>query len=129
MKNDTQEEVRALESARLSALAAHDVDAVAALMAEDLVHIHATGAVENKDRFIEHLRQQPRRTERRSLDIRIYGDLAILTGEVVNILTRPGQTTPEEVPMVVTQVARKGASGWRFVSFHACRLATARVQT
>lgn len=115
-------EVLALENARLAALAAHDVDAVANLMAEDLVHIHATGLVENKTLFIEHLRKQPRSTARRSLDIRVYDDIAILTGEIVNTLTRPGKTEPEDVALAVTQVARKEADGWRFVSFHACRL-------
>lgn len=127
MSADAQEEVRALEYARLAALSAHDVDAVAELMAEDLVHIHATGLIEDKAMFIAHLRKQPRRTERRSLDIRVYGEVAILTGEVVNTLTRPGQAVPEDVPMAVTQVARKQAQGWRFVSFHACRLTPVRL--
>lgn len=114
--------VRALEQARLEALERHDVDAVESLLAADLVHVHATGQVENKQDFIAHLRALPRRTARRSLDIRIFGETAVLTGEVVNTLVRPGRTEPESISMYVTQVAHKRGDDWLFVSFQATRL-------
>ncbi|CAN5758246.1 hypothetical protein BH09PSE5_BH09PSE5_05690 [soil metagenome] len=116
-----EQQVRSLEQARIDALSRHDVETVSALMAEELVHIHVTGKVENKRDFIEHLRAQPRKTERLSLDVRVYGDTAVMTGDVANTLTRPGQTTPEVVTMRVTQVAHRSAGSWKFVSFHACR--------
>lgn len=119
---NAEAEVRHLEEKRLQALASHDVEAVGELLDDELVHVHATGRVETRDEFLEHLRVQPRLSERRSLQVRIYGDdVAVLTGEVVNTLIRPGKTLPESVAMFVTQVARKKEGLWRFVSFHACR--------
>ncbi|MES2534280.1 MAG: nuclear transport factor 2 family protein [Pseudomonadota bacterium] len=121
--NSPEQEVRLLEQTRLEKLAANDFDAVGQLMSEDLVHVHGTGKVEDKTAFLASLRLLPRRTERRSLHVRVFGDVAVLTGEVVNTLTRPGQTAPESIPMMVTQVVRREAGCWRFVSFHASKIA------
>lgn len=119
---DDELAVRRLEEARLAALEIHDVEAVGRLMADDLVHIHATGRVQSKPEFIEDLKTLPRRTKRLSLRVRLYGDVAVLTGDIVNTLTRAGSSAPETIPMRITQVARKDDAGcWKFSSFHACR--------
>ena len=117
-------EVQALEATRLTALAATDVEAVGQLMAEDLVHIHATGAVQNKAQYLAQLAELPRTTQRTSLTVRTYGDVAVLTGQVVNILKRAPDLPSESSRMVVTQVAHRKAERWTFVSFHATRLTT-----
>ena len=116
------EELFALEQARLDALNRNDVDSVGRLMAADLVHVHATGAVQDKAQFLAGLRALPRQCLREDLQVRACGaDAAVLTGHVVNTLTRPGQDTPEQIRMMVTLVARRAEGAWRFVSFHACR--------
>ena len=120
---DTATAVLALEQARLDALDKGDLDAVRALMSERLVHIHATGVLEDRDQYIEGLRALPRKTRRESILVRMCGDgVAILTGVIVNTLTRPGESAPQDVRLVVTQVAQREDGVWRFVSFHACRL-------
>jgi ketosteroid isomerase-like protein len=116
------DEVVALEKARLDALDRNDIDAIAQMMSEDLVHVHATGMVENRAQYLDGLRALPRRTKRENLHIILCGDqAAVLTGNVVNSLTRPGQTTLEQTRLIVTLVARREEGIWRFVSFHACR--------
>ena len=117
-------EIQALEATRLTALAANDVEAVGQLMAEDLVHIHATGAVQNKAQYLAQLAELPRTTQRTSLAIRTYGDVAVLTGQVVNTLKRAPHLPAESTHMVVSQVAHRQAGRWTFVSFHSTRLTT-----
>jgi len=122
--SDATKEVLALEQARLDALNKSDLDAVKELMSERLVHIHATGAVEDRNQYIDGLRRLPRKTRRDDdICVRLCGnDVAILTGVIVNTLTRAGESVPEDVRLVVTQVAQRESGIWRFVSFHACRL-------
>ncbi len=119
-----ESEIRALEAARIDALQRNDVQAVAALMDDELIHIHATGLTENFEQFVAGLRAQPRSSVRHSLRVRVYGDdVAVLTGEVANTLLRPGRKEPETVRVMVTQVAARRPAGWKFVSFHASRIA------
>lgn len=69
---NTEAAIRALEQARLDALGRHDVDSIERLLAPDLVHVHATGLVENKAEFIAHLRALPRSTDRCTLQVRVF---------------------------------------------------------
>lgn len=118
-----ENEIRALEAARIDALQRNDVPAVAALMDDDLVHIHATGLTENFEQFVAGLRALPRSPARHSLQVRVYGeDIAVLTGEISNTVLRPGKTEPETARVMVTQVARRRPDGWKFVSFHASKI-------
>lgn len=73
---NAEAEVRHLEEKRLQALARHDVEAVSELLDDELVHVRATGRVETRTEFLEHLRVQPRLTERRSLQVRIMAMMA-----------------------------------------------------
>ncbi|MGD9944489.1 MAG: SgcJ/EcaC family oxidoreductase [Burkholderiaceae bacterium] len=117
-----ENEIRALEAARVDALQRNDVQAVAALMDEDLIHIHATGRTENYEQFVAGLQSLPRSPTRESLHVRVYGnDVAVLTGEIINTVFRPGKPEPEIIRAMVTQVARRRPDGWKFVSFHASK--------
>ena len=122
--SNNEAEIQALEVARLVALAEHDVAAVGQLMADDLVHVHATGAAQNKAQYLAQLAELPRTTQRTSLSVRTYGEVGVLTGQVVNIIKRAPHMPAESIPMVVTQVVHKQAGRWTFVSFHATKLST-----
>jgi len=118
-----EDEVRALEAVRIDALQRNDIPAVAALMDDDLVHIHATGLTENLEQFLAGLRALPRSPQRNSLKVRVYGnDVAVLTGELANTVLRPGKTEPETMLVMTTQVAVRRKDGWKFVSFQASKI-------
>ena len=122
--SNNEAEIQALEVTRLVALAENNVEAVGQLMADDLVHVHATGAVQNKAEYLAQLAELPRTTQRTSLSVRTYGEVAVLTGQVVNTIKRAPHMPAESIPMAVTQVAHRQAGRWTFVSFHATRLST-----
>ena len=116
------DEIQALEAARLAALNDNDLDSVGRLMSADLVHVHATGLVEDRAEYLAGLRKLPRRSRREDLHVRACGEqAAVVTGHVVNTLTRPGEAAPEQSRLMVTLVARREDGAWRYVSFHACR--------
>lgn len=114
-----REAVLAAEDARQQALLRLDLDALDALTEDSLVHIHAPGLVHGKAQLLEHVatRQAYLGMRRRDLNVRLFGDTAVLTGELVNTLRSPdgGERT---LAGVVTQVLHRGEDGaWRFVSF------------
>ncbi len=115
----------ALETQRGEALINRDSALLDKLFADDLVHVHTTGIMQNKAEVINHAMNVLHFLEvtRQNLSIRFYGnDIAIMNGGMVN--TMHLYATPDKVLTTdarVTQVwARKGDT-WQQVSFHACR--------
>ena len=111
--------VRALEARRLEVVNDHRIDALGDLLADDYIHIHANGLVEDRAAAIAGFDRVPREMSRGPLDVRRHGDIAIIIGEQFNILRPPGRDEIR-VKIMVSQVARLSPSGWRFVSFHGC---------
>ena len=115
-------EVRDLETRRQAALVALDMDALADMFADDIVHVHTNGMVHDKAAILGHIRGRAQfaAVDRRNLSVRVYGDTAVLTGNLINTLRIPGEEQPRIMNAFATQVARRIDGAWRFVSFHAC---------
>ncbi len=114
-----REELIAVEGRRRQALIDVDVDALEMLLDDELVHIHAPGVVHTKAQLLEHLatRQAYLDIERGELAIRLVGDVAIMTGSLVNRLRNP-DGSERTLSGVATQVLRRDERGeWRFLSF------------
>jgi len=117
-----ESEVALLEEQRRAALAAGDIAALSELISDDYVHVHATAVVHDKTAMLNHVRKSPRAVAPRSPKIRVYGDFAILTGEMVNLATGPAGGPATRTKLYATQVARKSDGKWKFISFHATRI-------
>jgi len=109
--------IEAVERRRQQALVSLDTDALRAIFADDLIHVHSTGMAHTKDEFIAHLLRMGgfRSIERGPLDIRVEGPFAIMTGRTINGVRSP--ETGEDVTLdgFNTQVFRKGRDGWQVV--------------
>ena len=80
-----------LERARRDALVGDDMDALAALVADDVVHVHTTGAVHDKAKLIDHAGRVLRfvDVQRGPLQVRrLCNDAAVMTGSMTNIVGR-----------------------------------------
>ncbi|MGC3992819.1 MAG: nuclear transport factor 2 family protein [Propionicimonas sp.] len=115
----TRADLLAVEQRRQQALVAVDLDVLADLYDDSIVHIHAPGLTHDKTQLLEHVatRRPYLGTTRGELNIRVVGDVAIMTGPLVNRLRSPdgGERT---VGGMVTQVLRRCDDGkWRFLSF------------
>ena len=117
-----EQEVALLEERRRAALAAGDIVALGELIADDYVHVHATALVHDKAAMLDHVRKSPRAVAPRSPKIRIFGDVAILTGEMINLAAGTAAAPGSQTRLYATQVARKNGGRWQFVSFHATRI-------
>lgn len=108
--------VIALEARRCDAIAASNLSVLADVLADDYLHVLAPGQVLDKQGYIELIRSAPRTPRRGMLRVRMYGDAAVVTGDLDNHLGAPGEEI-RTVPAFCTQVARKQDGQWRFVSY------------
>ena len=106
-----------LENRRLRAMNEADPEGMLALLADDHVHVMANGLVSDRRGAAEGVRNIPRTVEPRTPTIRLYGDVAVMTGYQTNHEHIAGK--PAVFRLFVTQVARRADDGWKFVSMHA----------
>ena len=80
--NNTRARLLQLEQQRQQALIAADIPMLSALLDDALIHVHSTGMVHTKAQLLEHVRQMGGfvAIERVEPEVRIDGDIAILTG-------------------------------------------------
>ncbi|WP_204773029.1 nuclear transport factor 2 family protein [Leifsonia flava] len=115
----TRAELLAVEERRCQALLAADVATLDELFDDSIVHIHAPGLTHDKAQLLEHVatRQAYLSIIRGELDVRLVGDVAILTGPISNRLRNP-DGSERTVEGVVTQVLRRDDTGvWSYLSF------------
>lgn len=117
--DDVRDEILAAEARRQAALVAVDLEALADIFDDSLVHIHAAGIRHTKQMLLEHTETRKPYLEitRGDLEIRIAGDVAIMTGDLTNRMRAPGGGE-RTLSGPVTQVLHRAGDGrWRFVSF------------
>jgi len=111
-------EIKALEDRRYRAMIDKDVATLDALLHEDLLYTHSTAATDGKSRYLESIRlarADYRRIERPAESISVYGDAAIVTGQVRIEVVVEGAA--RQLNSRYTDVWVKGPSGWRMVAW------------
>ena len=73
-----------LEYRRIRAMNDADPDSMLSLLHDDHVHVLANGMVADKQGAAEGVRNIPRKVEPGALKVRVYGDIAIVTGPQTN---------------------------------------------
>jgi len=121
---DLQAQIESLELARGNALLREDWNSLATLISPDLVHIHANGAVEDREAYLEGVRTRLafKTFERESLQVRGSVDHAIATGVLKQTLLDRVSGARFDIRVITTQVWVKSAQGWQQASFHATHL-------
>lgn len=116
----TRAAILAVEQRRQQALIEGDVDGLAAIPDDALVHIHAPGLTHTKAQLLEHVstRRAYLGMERGELLIRLAGrDVAIMTGRLVNRLATPDGGERVLAGAVTQVLGRDDGGTWRFLSF------------
>jgi ketosteroid isomerase-like protein len=123
VSGSAEAQLNALEQRRLTALKDRDATALQAVLADDYVHMHSTGRVDDRAAFIKGTLERPRRSERGPLLIRLYGELAVMTGEQSNQSVNADGSIGAATRFMVTQVAHLEKASWRFVSMQVTPMA------
>jgi ketosteroid isomerase-like protein len=115
MSND-RDDVLELERRRCAAIGSGDLAALRDCLADDYLHVGGAGSTRDKEAYVKTIAHEPRAPERSNLQVRLYGDAAVLTGDLLNKIGAPGEPV-RNVETFATQVAIRSAGKWRFVSF------------
>jgi len=116
------ERILELEAARCAAVMAADITALSELVDDDLIHIHVTAMKNDRTAYLNGIRSRTeyKSVTREDLNVRVYGDVVIVTGMLINI-HRLQNTNAQwlRTKALVSQVWHKRTNGWKQVTFHA----------
>lgn len=111
------------EDARYEAQMDDDFDALEKLLGKDLVYIHSSTVQDTKASFIDSLRTGKvsyHSMERSNTKVRVFGDVAIITGNAVFEVTARGRD--KTLNLLFHSVWVKREDGPQFVSWQATLL-------
>lgn len=116
--------INELEALRCRALVANDLDGLAELLDEQLVHVHATGQVDGKQQYLQLVRSAIRflKVERKALQVRVLGDVAVASGRLLQHIEFRSSGERRAMDVMTIQVWAREADSWRLVSFQATNL-------
>jgi ketosteroid isomerase-like protein len=119
-----EQQVRDAEALRLKAFLDHDVKTMAALMADELVHVTSDGRTRNKAQFMDDFINRPTGFSQfvtDDMDVIVTGDLAVTRGRYHNLVARRSYGTPLKYARFLrVWVKRDGA--WQLLSHQATEI-------
>jgi ketosteroid isomerase-like protein len=117
---EIQAEIIAADDARIAAVIGRDRAGLDAIMADDLIYVHSSGAQEDKPTYIERVvsgHYDYKAFEITSRQFRVINDLVFVNGDNKVDIVRDGAL--KKLGGRYLMVWRKDAPVWRLVTFHA----------
>ena len=121
MRTDTaRDEILALEKRRCTALTSGDLATLRNLMADDLVHIHGNGAIDDRAGYLNGVETKYvfHRVERGDLNVRIYGEVAVVIGTLDQTVSVRGVDKMNHIKAITTQIWVRAGAGWKQNTCH-----------
>src|SRR5689334_13526236 len=125
-----KETIRKLEDQRYAAMCAADAVALEKLLADTLVYTHSYGGSDGKANYLDGIRSkkwQYRKIERPKEAIQVFGDCALVTGQIRIELLSDGQ--PKTLISAYTNVWLKRPKRWQMVAWQSTPLAACKTRT
>lgn len=119
---DLEQEVLAYQDARFRAMIEEDVDELGKILADDLHYSHTKGSVESKAQFlstIETKRIDYIAAKRRDVEVRLFGNTAVITG--LSDMTLIWRGKQHEFTIRFLEVAHKVDANWQLVAWQSVR--------
>ncbi|KXU30246.1 hypothetical protein A0J57_21130 [Sphingobium sp. 22B] len=120
MNHSVEDIIRELENRRIAALVSTDLAALNNLLADDLVHVHGNGKIDDKEEYLQGVASKYRyhSIQRGDLNIRVFGNVAIVVGRLSQTVSFQGDDKRIDMNAVVTQTWTRDADNWRQNSCH-----------
>jgi len=93
------------------------------VLGDDLIYTHSNGATDTKATYVEGIRTGRLKylvADHESMDVRLYGNMAVLTGKINVKTVNNGQETPAKLVILHVYAKRKG--NWELVAHQSARL-------
>ncbi|WP_189338521.1 nuclear transport factor 2 family protein [Sphingobium sp. SCG-1] len=112
--------IQELEKRRCAALVSGDVDALDAMLIDDLVHVHGTGKFDTKSEYLEGIRSKYtfHKVERGELNIRVYGDVVVVVGPLSQSVQVAGGENIVNITAIVSQTWNRVGDSWKQSTCH-----------
>lgn len=109
-----------LEARRCQALMDGDDATLEGMLSDDLVHVHLNGATDTKAGYMAGFRDAYlfREVGRGPLAIRVYGDAAVMTGPLTQVIVIRASGEERAVRATTTQVWNRSGGGWLLNTCH-----------
>ena len=123
---DPRQAVLAAQDARFAATLKADVDALAAMMTDDLTYTHSSGVTETKAEFLQGLRTGKylyRSIEVRDRRVRVHGDAAVVSGRCHIVIEPGGKRT--DIDLYFSELYVRQGGAWRMALWQSTRLPAA----
>jgi ketosteroid isomerase-like protein len=124
---EAERAVRDAEAARLKAFLDHDVKAMSALLADEMIHVTSDGRTRNKTQFMDDFVNRPTGFSQfvtDDMEVIVVGDVAITRGRYHNLVAQRAYGTPLKYARFLrVWVTRNGA--WQLLSHQATEVAQA----
>lgn len=120
---DPEREVREVTERRFAAMVRGDAAELDRLLARDLTYTHSNGRVETREKFLASIAAKTlayRSIEPSGVEVRVYGDAAVATGQVDMKVTSAGKDLAFAARFTAVHVREDGA--WRLVAWQTTRL-------
>lgn len=113
-----------LEDARCRALVESDLETLRELVDDQLVHIHATGQIDDKPGYLRLVEDAILflSVERQDLQVHVHADIAIATGRLLQSIEFRNSGERREMNVITTQIWLRRDDAWRQISFQATNL-------
>jgi ketosteroid isomerase-like protein len=122
-----ERQVRDAEAARLKAFLDHDVTAMAAVLADEMVHVTSDRRTRNKTQFMDDFVSRPTAFSQfvtDDMEVIVAGDVAVARGRYHNLVAQRSYGTPLKYARFLrVWVKRNGA--WQLLSHQATEVAQA----
>jgi ketosteroid isomerase-like protein len=118
-----EQEVAAVENARIAATQKRDAQAVAAFIADDFMSTSGQGRVIDRAQYLDNMRANPApiQMHHNEVLVRAWGNAAVITGRADNARADGTPTTPSRF----THVYIKRNGRWQMVAMHTSTIAAA----
>lgn len=117
------DEVQRADDTRLNALLARDIAGLQKLLHPDLRYTHANGLLDDRQSYLDALisgKVVYKSAQRKDVKIRVYGDMALLTGIVSQVVSVDGVEATFLIRYSITWI--KSANGWQMLMWHASKI-------
>jgi ketosteroid isomerase-like protein len=125
---DAEREVRDAEAARLKAFLDHDVAAMAALLADEMIHVTSDGRTRNKTQFMGDFVSRPTAFSQfvtDDMEVIVAGDVAVARGRYHNLVAQRSYGTPLKYARFLRVWLRRNGA-WQLLSHQATEVAQGR---
>lgn len=116
--------IRSLEESRFAAMLSRDVAALRRILADDLTYTHSSGQLESKEQFLDSIAsgafQYLAILPEGALDVRVYGDTAVVTGKGTFRVKAGGEERSLKLRFTDVYISRDGV--WQMVAWQSTRL-------